>query len=139
MNAHTLPDFTAVPCHGYADPVDDADAWHGRMGATADRQAQIHIALRNEFIDALADPARALIGTPGFLDKQQPAVEVVHDMLSDAGGMKQFAEMLRLLHALTLEHLDVRLVRMQAGALIATMAKQHATFHEVDACEGGES
>lgn len=139
MNAHTLPDFTLAPCHGYADPIDDADAYHGRMGAVADRQAAAHVALLNEFLDALADPARRLIGTPGFLDKQQPAVEVVHDMLSDVDGMRQLAEMLRLLHAMTQEHLQVPLLRLQASALLASMAKQHATFHEVDACEGDES
>ena len=97
-----------------------------------------HQWLRQEFENAITGNPKAVISTPGYGIKRQPAYEVALDMLAGTDGEAFAAELIAILgQAATFGD-----VRERAEKWLKAMSLKHADFHVDDAMQaalwGGE-
>jgi hypothetical protein len=89
------------------------------------------VALRNEFVAALAKSPATVIRTPGFGLPTMSVSDVIVDRFSGSQGEASLHELLHILALCASGKADVEL-HLRASAWIAEQAKRHAEYHADD-------
>ena len=106
-----------------------------RLDRTDDLMRTAHLALRSEFLDALANEPARIVRTPGFgtahSTARYSAADVIFDNFSAASGDASLHELLRIVALCANGKADNEL-HLRASAWVAGEAKLHADFHASD-------
>ena len=108
------------------------DALTNRQAHAEALAAAARVSLLEEFTHALSTDPNAIVSTPGFRCKSQPAYAVMYDAFAGRSGEAWSIELAGILAACS----QGKDAQARAQALIEAMSESHADFHAADAVGG---